>query len=401
VEEQLILANSNLESKVQERTAELAANTEELRQTLDTSIELNESIRKNEEQLILLTDSLPVLISYIKTDQSYQFVNKSYAEWFGVGKERIIGRKIGDLLGKEGYEIAKYWIDQVLSGKRVQFEMPMNYHGEEKKDVLMTYVPQLYHKEVTGFYALGVDITERKQFISDLERKNKELVRINNELDNFIYTASHDLKSPVVNIEGLIYAMEKTLKRKLDENEQKLFSMIEVSCLRLKNTIGYLTDISKISKNFDEAEEVISIEKIIDNVKADLAKDIEEVNPIITTKLQVKEIKFVPANINSIFLNLLTNAIKYRAPDRRLEILITTKIERNEIVISIRDNGLGMTLDQQRKIFQLFKRMHRHVGGSGVGLYIVKRIVENAGGRVYVESRVNVGTTFTLYLERK
>jgi signal transduction histidine kinase len=254
---------------------------------------------------------------------------------------------------------------------------------------------------VTGFYALGVDITERKQFISDLERKNKELVRINNELDNFVYTASHDLKSPVVNIEGLIYAMEKTLKRKLDENEQKLFSMIEVSCLRLKNTIGYLTDISKISKNFDEAEEVISIEKIIDNVKADLAKDIEEVNPIITTKLQVKEIKFVPANINSIFLNLLTNAIKYRAPDRRLEILITTKIERNEIVISIRDNGLGMTLDQQRKIFQLFKRMHRHVGGSGVGLYIVKRIVENAGGRVYVESRVNVGTTFTLYLERK
>ncbi|MFD3003437.1 ATP-binding protein [Pontibacter toksunensis] len=108
-------------------------------------------------------------------------------------------------------------------------------------------------------------------------------------------------------------------------------------------------------------------------------------------------IDFSSKNARSIVYNLVSNALKYRSPERQLLIQIDCYLQENYQVLSVKDNGLGMDLTDKSKLFGMFKRLHDHVEGTGVGLYIVKKIVENAGGRIEVESKVNEGATFRVF----
>ncbi len=111
-------------------------------------------------------------------------------------------------------------------------------------------------------------------------------------------------------------------------------------------------------------------------------------------------IKFSKKNLKSVIYNLLSNAIKYRSAERKPEIFISTEQQDGYLTLKIKDNGLGVEKDKQSKMFSMFKRFHDHVEGTGVGLYIVKKIVENAGGKIEVESEVNKGTTFTIFFKQ-
>jgi signal transduction histidine kinase len=107
-------------------------------------------------------------------------------------------------------------------------------------------------------------------------------------------------------------------------------------------------------------------------------------------------VSFSPANLRSIVYNLLSNAIKYRALDRPSHVQVHAEPSQAGVVLRVQDNGLGMSSAQQRQLFGLFQRLHTHVEGTGVGLYITKRLVENAGGTIAVQSQPDMGTTFTL-----
>jgi PAS domain S-box-containing protein len=239
---------------------------------------------------------------------------------------------------------------------------------------------------------------EKRTF--ELLEKNKQLSRINEDLDNFIYMASHDLKSPIANIEGLITVLTKKLSHKffLDEEQINILSLIAVSIDRLKSTIINLTEIAKAQKG-DEEREVISIEKEINEVFDDLDKQRPiDTDLILQKHLEVDQLKIAQKNLRSILYNLLSNAIKYRSPERKLEIVIKTKREGNHLLIKVSDNGIGIAPHHLPKVFTMFKRFHTHVEGTGIGLYIIKRIVENAGGKIELESKVDKGTTFRVYL---
>jgi two-component system sensor histidine kinase/response regulator len=235
----------------------------------------------------------------------------------------------------------------------------------------------------------------------ELEAKNIELVKVNNDLDNFIYTASHDLKAPVSNIEGLMFSLLDSLNPEMakDPNVSMIMQMINTSILRFKGTIQDLTEITKIQKSAEE-ETLINCHEIIEDVKVSIREMILESDAKITVNLkECAEIRFSRKNIKSIIYNLLNNAIKYRSPARKPEILIKTQKMDGYIVLTIKDNGLGMNLKNNDKIFTMFKRMHDHVEGSGIGLYIVKRIIDNAGGKIEVESVVDKGSTFRVYFK--
>jgi signal transduction histidine kinase len=116
--------------------------------------------------------------------------------------------------------------------------------------------------------------------------------------------------------------------------------------------------------------------------------------------LSIDKINFSRKNLRSIVYNLINNAIKYRAPDRNPEVFIKTeKADGNFIVLRVLDNGLGISSENISKIFNMFKRLHDHVEGSGIGLYIVKRIIDNSGGRIIVNSEVGKGSEFSVYLK--
>lgn len=240
-------------------------------------------------------------------------------------------------------------------------------------------------------------------FNLSLSNKNSELQKINNDLDNFIYTASHDLKAPVSNIEGLVNTLLDELgpENKSNKGVQHVIDLINISIAKFKATILDLTEITKIQKGTEENNAVDqNISEIIDDVRlsiSDIILKSQAVFYINTSRCPT--IKFSKKNLNSILYNLISNAIKYCAFDRNPEITITTKKLNGHSMLIIQDNGLGMNLTKDTKIFSMFKRLHDHVEGTGVGLYLVKRILDNAGGKIEVESQVGKGSIFKVYFK--
>ncbi|AHM59062.1 PAS/PAC sensor signal transduction histidine kinase [Flammeovirgaceae bacterium 311] len=241
---------------------------------------------------------------------------------------------------------------------------------------------------------------EIQSHLLELSQTNHQLTLINADLDNFIYTASHDLKTPISNIEGLMKLLVKNLSEEIaaKQDVQKPIQLIEASIERFKKTIVELTDIAKIQKEAEEVE-ILSIEKIVEEVELDLQPLIQETNTTVEKYFEkCPQLPFSPKNLKSIIYNFLSNAIKYRSPDRPPKITISCYLEDGQPVLMVQDNGLGMQEKDLNKIFSMYTRLHTHVEGSGVGLYLVKRIVDNAGGTLKVESGLDKGSTFKVYL---
>ena len=175
--------------------------------------------------------------------------------------------------------------------------------------------------------------------------------------------------------------------------------MAEKSTVRLQNTIIDLLEVARIEKRLKETEEWLSINNIIAEILTDNQKQIDQNQ--IRFDIEVSEadqLYFSKNKLSSILANLITNAIKYSSPDRDSLIKIYTENGANYTKFVIEDNGIGIDLETHRaKLFQMFKRFHDHVEGTGVGLYIVKKLIEEKGGSLELESEVNIGTKLTLY----
>ncbi len=233
-----------------------------------------------------------------------------------------------------------------------------------------------------------------------LIQKNERLIIMNQDLDGFIYMASHDLRTPISNMEGLLSAIAENTCYK-DKELNPLFSMMEESLEKLKKTIHDLTEISKVQKSIPEDIQNVSLKELIEEVELSIR------GLIITSKAKIEidittcpVINFSIKNLRSIIYNLLSNSIKYCSPERTPEILIKATILNGHYILSFKDNGIGIKKINQEKVFTMFKRFNDDVEGTGIGLYIVKRIVDNAGGKIEVESELGKGTTFKVYFKK-
>ena len=186
----------------------------------------------------------------------------------------------------------------------------------------------------------------------------------------------------------------------MEPNEKTFLEMLEASVQRLQKTIGDLVEITKVQKDLEDAtEEPLRIEELSRDFKEDNYSVIQESNANIIEDYKVEEVIYKKSGLRSILYNLLSNAIKFRHPDRPLEVEVKTFVQDGHVVLSVKDNGLGLNPSQQKKLFTLFHRMHQHIEGTGVGLFMIKRIVESSGGRIEVESKNNRGATFLVYLK--
>lgn len=245
---------------------------------------------------------------------------------------------------------------------------------------------------------------EASDSLKGLFKANKQLKLINADLDNFIYTASHDLKAPISNIEGLMHMLMRHLSDDNKENEvvKKILISIETSIGRFKNTIEELTDIAKLQKQVDDITP-LDLEEIIKDVLLDLETMIQEAGVDLEVNTNTcRKIMFSYKNLKSVVYNIVSNAIKYRSPDRQPKVLVSCNDDSGDYIsFTISDNGLGIKQKDINKIFSIYKRLHTHVEGTGIGLYLVKRIVDNAEGRIEVVSEENVGSTFKVFLPTK
>ncbi|MFN6946115.1 MAG: sensor histidine kinase [Cytophagaceae bacterium] len=241
-------------------------------------------------------------------------------------------------------------------------------------------------------------ITEQKEVLNE---KNKDLIRINSDLDNFIYITSHDLKSPISNLQGLLSALDEELSTQ-SEVSVKIISLMKQSVEKFRSVIDSLSVISQAQQPeaYDGYEDYSMLD-VLDDVKFNLSTEIEKYAPIIKTDFKIQKINFSKKDLTSILQNLIGNAMKYSDPQKKCEITIVTEKSGDNIVIEVKDNGLGIKPAHQEKIFMMFKRMHDHVEGTGIGLYLIKRIVENHGGTIEVESDPGKGSTFRVLLKEQ
>jgi signal transduction histidine kinase len=190
------------------------------------------------------------------------------------------------------------------------------------------------------------------------------------------------------------------LQDRIGADEQKLLTLVSDSINKLKRTIKDLTEITKVQKEAPAQAECLQFADVLADVKADLQPMITETDAQLNINLKVPQLSYARKNLRSILYNLLSNAIKYRSLDKTPEVNISTIEEDGHIRLTVADNGLGIRSDQQHKLFNMFKRIHTHVEGSGIGLYIVKRIVENNGGRIELNSEVGQGSAFHVFFQK-
>jgi hypothetical protein len=230
-----------------------------------------------------------------------------------------------------------------------------------------------------------------------LTATNAELIRHNNELQQFSYTVSHNLRGPVASLLGLINLTNaNTLSedhRELVEHQKKAIASLDATIRDLGNIIDIRNAVSKVKQQVRFQEE-------LDHIITLLQREVEKNNVSIDANFDnIKEIYSVRPMVSSILYNLISNAIKYRSPERKLKVSIKTERVDSFVKISVSDNGLGLDINRfKEKLFGLYKRFHTHVDGKGLGLFLVKLQSESLGGRVEIDSELGVGSTFNIYL---
>ena len=255
--------------------------------------------------------------------------------------------------------------------------------------------------ELLAFHLESLGLLERSELATrELQQKNHLLTSKNTDLDNFVYTASHDLKSPIANIESLLEVLAEAVERdELERDEiNQIMDLLRKNLKRFSITIKDLTTFVE-ADNFgltDHPEE-INIFEVVENVKQELNEGIVSTDAAIVVFGDEKALLNIPKkNFKSILTNLLSNALKYRSPERTPHVIVKLEKAGNKTQLTVTDNGLGIPKNRQNEVFTLFKRFHDHVEGSGLGLYIVKRMIDKCNGQILVNSTENQGTRFTI-----
>jgi two-component system CheB/CheR fusion protein len=307
-----------------------------------------------------------------------------------------IGRAIADIATNIKSEIIVDDIKEVIKKGKVITRETEALNG---KWYQMKTIPYVRHTDKTtkGAIISFNEITELKLIQLQLEKTNKDLLTINADLDGFICTASHDLLGPLANIELTISVMNE-LKVANDPQLLKFLAIINGSVKLFRSMLTELATIRKIEGDMSVMEN-IDLELLINNLTLSIGNTIRSAAAVIKKEFDVPQIFFSKKNLRSILYNLVTNGIKFRNPDRDPVIIISTKTEKEFTVLSVRDNGVGIPEREFENIFKMNGRLQKKREEDSIGLYLIKKIVDAAGGRIIVESDIGKGSIFTIYLK--
>jgi len=270
--------------------------------------------------------------------------------------------------------------------------------------------------EVTGNGELGALATGFNEMLATIQARDEELQEINEEIRNFAYIVSHDLRAPLVSIKGFSSELASSIKdmqpllnkcaAALDEKERKQLDLImredigealgfiTSSVNRMDGLIGNILNLSRLGRK-ELKLEPLNMTEITRSILASLAHQIEE-KKVTVTMAELPELIADRVAMEQIMGNLLDNALKYLEPGRDGELSITAEQKDNEVTFHVHDNGRGIAQDDMHKVFELFRRAGKqNTKGEGMGLAYVKALVRRHGGRIWCESQPGMGSTFS------
>lgn len=320
-------------------------------------------------------------------------VNTTGANLLGFPKENITEKFFRWYVANESQELFQSYFKKAFQEMEKQsFEI-----GLIRKNGIIFYariemLPYFSHKNTpynsdVHLKMAVIDITEQKMLENELKRSNKEL-------EQFAYVASHDLQEPLRTIASFTQLLARRYEGKFDEDADGFIDYIVEASVRMKQQIEDLLEFSRIMTHGGEFKK-FNINEVIKEDIDSLKTLIDENNAEITCD-PLPEVYADPGQIARLFQNFITNSIKFKKPDEPPKIHISAKEEKNEYVFSISDNGIGIEPEFKDKIFTIFQRLHtrEEYQGTGIGLAVVKRIIERHGGKIWVESELKKGSTF-------
>jgi PAS domain S-box-containing protein len=365
---------------------------------------LQDELRRSEEQFRFLADSIPQLVWTLDAAGTVEFLNEGWVEYTGMGVKQVQQEGWGVLVPPaEREEAIRTLADNVRLGRYHQQEHRLRRAADGQYRWHLHRARPLRDAvgRIVRWFGTSTDIDDQKRFQHELEERNAELLRINQDLDNFVYTASHDLRQPIDNMAGIFQELARSARYD-DPDAPALVTMFEHSLEQIYTTIQELAALVQVQKQaLHAAPEEVRLERLTQEVLHSIGEQVRAAGAVVETDFSaLPAVEFVRPNLQSVLYNLLSNAVKYHDPGRPPRIRVWTELDdAGQAVLTVQDNGLGIDLARYgQELFQLFRRFHDHVPGSGTGLYLVQRLVQAHGGRLEVDSQLGVGTTFRIRL---
>jgi two-component system CheB/CheR fusion protein len=404
--EQLDRSNDNMQSF----NEELLSANEEMQSTNEEMQSVNEELHTINADYLLknkeLSESNDDLNNYFRSNTNGQlFVNEDLLLMkFSPGtvklinlRETDIGRPLSNISTNIKFETITEDIKQVIDkGTTISKEIETD-DGKWYQTITMPYIT-LDHKR-NGAMITFNDVTELKQTELELDKINKNLLAANADLDNFVHAASHDLMGPLTNIE-LSISVLTDVQLNDDPKLRNVMKVIHASFVKFRKLVEELGTIGKVESGM-AVKEAIDVRELIDEIEASIENRIISSGTMIRKDLGTTKIYFSKKNLRSIIYNLITNAIKFRNPDRPSEISINARYENGFSVLTVKDNGIGMHPNEYEKIFSMYGRLNENIDGQGIGLYLIRKIINAAGGKILVESEPGKGSTFKVYFKEE
>lgn len=347
---------------------------------------------------LLVTDHVSAMLAYWDKNQICQFANSAFEDWFGRSRIDMIGQTtMKELLGPF-YETYQPFVLGALDGNVQTYEREIPTPTGEIRYALVNFFPDIKQGHVQGFFAHVADITQVKLLEMKLIRSNESIIKQNKQQLNFANMVSHNLNSYANNLK-LILGVFINSDSEIEKNQ--MLNYLEGISKGFSLTVSNLNDIVEAQNLSAIKQERINLYAYIQQSILILEIQFKLSHVVLENKVSPELYLMVnPAYFESILLNLLTNAIKYKHPDRDPVIEISAFVTEKELVLEIKDNGIGIDLEKhEQDLFGMYNTFNGNPDATGIGLYITKYQIEALGGSISVKSEVNIGSVFSVHFK--
>ncbi len=361
--------------------------------------ELTEALRRGEAELRFLADSIPQLIWTATAEGFIDYYNQHTTDYSGLATDELGPTGWISLLARsEQATAARRWVHSVATGEEYEGLYQLRRHDGQHRWHLIR-ARQLSDERGPRWFGACTDVDDQHRLREVLQTQYDEMARTNRDLDTFVYTASHDLKQPLFNLRGLFEELRSTASFD-DPEEESILAMVDDALLQLDHTLHDLAATVQEQRGLSAPAEPLDLRSVADEVLLGLRAQVQEALAGVELDFSAAPtLTYGRANLRSVLHNLLSNALKFSHPQRPALISVRSGLSgTGEPLLRVQDNGLGMALSAKAgPTLQPFERQHPHIGGAGVGMYLVQRIITTRGGHLEVSSVVGEGTEFTIY----